>query len=384
MSATDTTEHTTPQMVDWGLAIATARRLVRPGPEVSVGQAQHAVAELRELAKVAEGHVRQYTGLHAEGLPAPVYVVDRNGWVQANADAFKLLLQPLGDKYQSKRADSPAFMTAVGSRMTGLEAGALLAFLSGKVLGQFDPFWDGPASKVNGSAVVPGTESTSQELVQTDPPAGRLLLVAPNIVQVERELGVDARDFRLWVCLHEETHRVQFTAVPWLRDYMRGEIRTFLEQADLDPSAMAAQLRSSLDQVVRAARGEQEVSLIDLVQTPEQKKILDRLTAVMSLLEGHADVVMDGVGPEVVPSVAQIREKFQRRRSGGGWFDQVIKRLLGLDAKLRQYRDGAAFVRYVVDAVGQESFNKVWESPENLPLRDEIAQPHLWVQRVNP
>jgi coenzyme F420 biosynthesis associated uncharacterized protein len=172
--------------------------------------------------------------------------------------------------------------------------------------------------------------------------------------------------------------------VPWLRDYMRSEIRTFLEQADLDPSAMAAQLRSSLEQVVRAARGENEVSLLDLVQTPDQKKILDRLTAVMSLLEGHADVVMDGVGPEVVPSVAQIREKFQRRRSGGGVFDQVIKRLLGLDAKLRQYRDGAAFVRYVVEAVGQESFNKVWESPDNLPLRDEIAQPHLWVQRVNP
>lgn len=212
---------------------------------------------------------------------------------------------------------------------------------------------------------------------------GRLLLVAPNVVHVERELEVNPWDFRLWVCLHEETHRVQFTAVPWLRDHLRGEIESFLNHTDLDPTVMLSQLRQVVEQVGRIGRGDEEVSILDLLQTPAQREILDRLTAVMSLLEGHADVVMDGVGPEVVPSVATIRERFQRRRGGGSWLDQFLKRILGLDAKLRQYRDGAAFVRAVVADVGQEGFNQVWASPDHLPTRGEITNPRAWVRRVH-
>ena len=207
-------------------------------------------------------------------------------------------------------------------------------------------------------------------------PAGRLLLVAPNVAHIERELGVDPHDFRLWVCLHEETHRVQFTAVPWLRDHLRGQIRGFLEQTDLDPSAMFSQFRQGFEQLGRIARGGgDEVSFIDLVQTPAQREIIDRVTAVMSLLEGHADVVMDGVGPEVIPSVSTIRERFQQRRGSGNWLDQFLKRVLGLDAKLRQYRDGAAFVRAVVAEVGQDGFNAVWASPDHLPTKAEITDP---------
>jgi uncharacterized protein (DUF2342 family) len=305
-----------------------------------------------------------------------------------------------------------------GARITGVEAGALLAFLSNKVLGQFDPFWTDPAAGSQGRTTpVPaprthadaarsgerrqpdsaadesrGSDETSPtsggdsatELEQAEPTLGRLLLVAPNVVQIERELGVDPHDFRLWVCIHEETHRVQFTAVPWLRDHLRGEIRSFLEQTDLDPSAMFSQLRNGIEQVGRIVRGDgDEVSLLDLVQTPRQREIIDRVTAIMSLLEGHAEVVMDGVGPEVIPTVATIRERFQRRRSGGTWVDHLLKRLLGLDAKLRQYRDGAAFVRSVVAAVGQEGFNRVWESPDHLPTKAEIADPAAWVRRVH-
>jgi coenzyme F420 biosynthesis associated uncharacterized protein len=212
---------------------------------------------------------------------------------------------------------------------------------------------------------------------------GRLLLVAPNVVHIERELEVNPRDFRLWVCLHEETHRVQFTAVPWLRDHLRSEIKSFLDHTDLDPTVMLSQLRQVVEQFGRISRGDEEVSVLDLLQTPAQREILDRLTAVMSLLEGHADVVMDGVGPEVVPSVATIRERFQRRRGGGSWLDQFLKRILGLDAKLRQYRDGAAFVRAVVADVGQEGFNQIWASPEYLPTRGEISDPRAWVRRVH-
>jgi len=349
-----------PDMVDWELAVTTAKRLMRPGPDIGRGEAADVVEGLRRCAAEAEGLVRAYTGLHADSASAPVLVVDRGGWVQANADGFREVLRPLVAKMRERR-EPGAVATAIGSRVTGMEAGGLLAYLSNKVLGQFDPFYTGDDGAHG----------------------GRLLLVAPNVVQVERELEVDPRDFRLWVCVHEETHRVQFTAVPWLRDHLLGEIAGLISSTELDPNKLAKMMREGLESVGRLVRGDSEVSLLDVMQTPEQKTVLERITAVMSLLEGHADVVMDGVGPEAIPSVAAIRTKFTKRRAGAGPFDQLVRRLLGFDAKLRQYRDGAVFVRGVVDKVGMEGFNTVWDNAANLPGKDEIADPTLWVARVH-
>jgi coenzyme F420 biosynthesis associated uncharacterized protein len=346
------------QTVDWDLAITTARKLVKPGPEITRDGATAAVASLRESAARAEAYVRDVTGLQTPGGTAPALVVDRPGWLQANVDAFRQVLLPLTRKAAQKMDGST--MSAVGARVTGVEVGALLSYLAPKVLGQFDPFFPGR----------PGE------------PGGRLLLVAPNIVAVERELGILPADFRLWVCLHEETHRVQFTAVPWLREYLNGQITAVVESADLDGAALASMLRHAAERIVDALRNGTELSIVDLVQTPEQREIVDRITAVMSLLEGHADVVMDRVGPEVIGSISEIRAKFTIRRQGQG-FDKVIRKLLGLDAKMRQYRDGAAFCRTVIDAVGMDGFNAIWTSPDTLPSKAEIADPHAWVRRVH-
>ena len=202
-------------------------------------------------------------------------------------------------------------------------------------------------------------------------------MVAPNIVHVEREIGADPTDFRLWVCLHEETHRVQFTAVPWMRDHLFGEMQTLA--GSLEPNHL---LDDGFKRIVEALKGGGGPSLIEALGTPEQRAIIDRVTGVMSLLEGHADVVMDGVGPQVIPSVAEIRRSFDRRRKGVGTLDRVLRRLLGLDAKMAQYRDGAAFVRHVVGKVGMAEFNAVWDRPENLPSKAEITDPSAWVSRV--
>lgn len=351
-------------MIDWDLAVLAASKLSGPGPQVSRGEAEAAVTELRAGANRSTGLVRDYTGLVAPegtGRTAPILVVDRPGWIQANVDGFSTILTPLIDKMRSKRGTPSPVAEAVGSRITGLELGGLLGFMSTKVLGQFDPFHAPAGSDV----------------------AGRLLLVAPNIVHVERELDVDPTDFRLWVCLHEETHRVQFTAVPWMRDHLHSEIGNLIESVEVDPAKLANMLGEGVKRVGDLIRGDDEVSLLDLVQTPEQKVVLDRITAVMSLLEGHADVVMDGVGPEVIPSVDDIRRKFNKRRRGASGFDKVIRKLLGFDAKMAQYRNGAVFVRGAIDEVGMEGFNKVWVSPENLPSREEIADPAAWVRRVH-
>ena len=357
----------TDELIDWGLAATTADRLVRPGPQVSRAEAEEVVADLRRYAAAAVGHVFEVTGLQASTSAAPILVVDRRGWVRANMAGLREVLVPLVEKVEERRSSSKAgdLAITVGSRVTGFEVGTVLAYLSSRVLGQYELFGDNS----NGNA-------------------GSLLLVAPNVVHIERELKVTPSDFRLWVCIHEETHRVQFTAVPWLRDHLRGEIREFLSATEIDPTAMAQKLRAAVEVLVDSARNQQRgesppASLLDVVQTPQQREILDRLSAVMSLLEGHADYVMDAVGPQVIPSVTEIRQRFQRRRAKAGRFDQTVRRLLGVDAKLRQYRDGERFVRTVVEQVGMDGFNRVWTSPNTLPTATEISDPDAWVRRVH-
>jgi coenzyme F420 biosynthesis associated uncharacterized protein len=353
-----------PDLVDWDLAAATGVRLLRPGPEATPEQARAAVSELRDGAMAAREHVRSYTGLEVSGEQAPVAVVDRPTWVRSNVQGLRHLLEPMADRIRSRTmAGMPPAVRAIGARLTALEAGAGLAFLGGKVLGQYEMFPpDGPGS---------------------DRP-GRLLLVAPNVVQVERELGVVPSDFRLWVCLHEETHRVQFGAVPWLRAHLVEQVAVLLGAAEESLSTAVVKDRAGevLGAIAAALRGQPGPSLAEAMQSPEQQAVLAEVTAIMSLLEGHADVVMDGVGPQVVPTVTDIRARFQRRREQPGRVEAAVRRLLGLDAKLRQYRDGAAFVRAVVDRVGMTGFNRVWESAQTLPTAAELAAPDEWVARV--
>ena len=354
-------------MVDWDFAVTTGARLVKPGPQIDADEARQAVADLRRYAGQAHGHVAAFTGLDAPTEGSSVAVIDRPGWIQANAAGFRTVLEPLIDKLQERRRVSNPVGDAIGAKVTGAQTGTLLAFLATKVLGQYELF--------------------PPHGVPADRP-GRLLLVAPNIVSAEREMGVDPGDFRLWVCLHEETHRVQFGAVPWLRDHMMGEIRAFVAATEVDPAALAERLKAAAAAAYAAIRdgfdpdATEGGSLVEAVQTPAQREILDRITALMSLLEGHADFVMDGVGPSVIPSVATIRAKFQARRKQAGRTEQVIRRLLGIDAKLRQYRDGERFVRGAVERAGMAGFNQVWQRPENLPTKAEIADPASWVARV--
>lgn len=347
-------------MIDWKLALSTATKLSKPGPDLSAAEVAEAVAELREGAARSEGPVRDFSDLHATSATAPVLVVDRPRWIEANLDTFKVMMDPVVAKLAASNRAPSGVSRVVGEKISGAELGALMSFMSTKVLGQFDPFWNGP----NGEG-------------------GRLLLVAPNIVQAERQLNVDPHDFRLWVCLHEETHRVQFTAVGWMRDHMRSLLDEFVDATDLDASAISSLVTDGLGEAIRIARGDSEASLAELFQNERQREIVDRLTGIMSLLEGHADVVMDGVGPEVIPTVAEIRRKFTQRRQGTGAFDRLLRRLLGLDAKMRQYRDGAEFVREVNVKVGLSGFNAVWAEPANLPTKSEILDPSSWVTRVH-
>ncbi len=341
--------------VDWALAARTGRRWVADGPRIDLADARAAVEELRAAAARAHQPVADTARMDASaGVDSPVHVVDRRSWIDLNVASMQAMLDPVIDTLTAKRAAGRR-ARAVGARVTGTETGALMGYVATKVLGQFD--------------LAPGGTPS-------------LLLVAPNVVAAERELDVDPSDFRLWVCLHEETHRVQFTAVPWLREHLIDRVQALL--VDLVPDATALQER-----LQRVARGlptalrEGGGGVADLVVDRRQREELAAITAVMALLEGHADVVMDDVGPQIVPTVAEIRRKFDVRRRGAGGLDRFLRRALGLEAKMRQYEDGAQFCRAVTERVGVDGFNAVWSEPSALPTADEIADPQAWVARVH-
>lgn len=345
--------------IDFAAAVRAATRLAPTGPTVTPQQAAEAVEALQQFSRESELTVRD-TALLGEGLPvADAVVVDRRGWITATSHGMAELTAPLTARLAHKA-------TARSRAMAGRQLGVVLGFLSGKVLGQFDPLTRGPGGE-----------------------DGQLLLVAPNIIKVERELRLDPADFRRWVCLHESTHRLQFTAVPWLRDYFLSQAAEFGAVADVD----SREVLSRMVRAIRAGSGKGDgagetsrtgkASWIEAMQTPEQRAVFDRMMALMSLLEGHADYVMDAVGPVVVPSVAGIRKAFsERRRRGSGPIDRMLRSLLGMDMKLSQYVKGEKFVSQVVKAVGVQRFNTVWESPQTLPTRAEIGDPDSWLRRV--
>jgi coenzyme F420 biosynthesis associated uncharacterized protein len=286
-----------------------------------------------------------------------VRVVDRKDWASVNIQGLKQVIGPLVSRITGDK-QSGGLTEAIGSRVTGVQAGTILAYLSGRVLGQYEVF-------------------------SSDP--GQLLLIAPNIVEAERRLGADPRDFRLWVCLHEVTHLTQFTAVPWLRAHFLGEVQAFVDASQFDKDQMFERVRRGVATIADATRNpDSRASMLDLVQTPAQRAVLDRLTALMTLLEGHAEFVMDGVGPEVVPSVGEIRSKFNRRRDEANPVEKVIRKLIGIEVKLRQYAEGRQFVHAVVDRVGMAGFNRIWQSPLTLPRLSELTNPAGWVARVAP
>jgi coenzyme F420 biosynthesis associated uncharacterized protein len=337
--------------VDWSLAAKAGIKLARGGPAMSRYTAETATAELAEASKRAELPVREVAGL-ADGLPVPAAdVLDRAGWITAASRSMAHLTG----------ADPDGSGNLIVGKPAGLQAGAMLAYLSSAILGQYDPF-------------------TGEH--------GTLLLVTPNIVSVERSLRLNPSDFRLWVCLHEVTHRVQFSSSPWLAEYMKESVETL--GATVDESMtdvvgrLAAELRSRKEpDSSDGATAGGIIGLLRASQAEPQRDALDRMLVLGTLLEGHADHVMDAVGPAVVPSVATIRAAFDKRRQRkSNPVQRIIKMLLGMDAKMAQYVRGKTFVDAVVLKVGMEQFNTIWTGPETLPLLDEIDNPDAWVKRV--
>jgi coenzyme F420 biosynthesis associated uncharacterized protein len=344
-------------LIDWEVAARAAKRLSPPSPTASRNEAEEAVSDLYRATAEAADRVAELTQLSEPPVTAITRVIDRAAWIDTNAGGLRTVMDPLVARLTEERPVGKVAQS-VGGRLTGVQVGLVLGFLSGKVLGQFEFF---------------------------ERPGGQLLLVAPNLVAVERQLKVDPHDFRLWVCLHEVTHRVQFTAVPWLRQHMLDEIHALTSSLDTDPAELRRRVTGAVSELVKVVRGQGDgAGLLAVLATPEQREVLDRITAFMSLVEGHAEYVMNAVSPSVIPSQQVIESRFAaRRQRSGNPLDRLLRRLLGMEAKTRQYTEGSAFVRGVVERIGVTDFNAIWTSPETLPSKAEIADPARWIARVH-
>jgi coenzyme F420 biosynthesis associated uncharacterized protein len=344
--------------VDWAFAATVGARLARPGPAASEYTRRQVIEELAVCARDAELPVREVSGLNEGAAVTEARIVDRPEWIKAATQSMRVM---------TGGADRPRGF--VSGHVTGAQTGAVLAFVSSGILGQYDPFGD------NGGQ---GADSANAH-------GGELLLVWPNVISVERTLRVTPRDFRLWVCLHEVTHRVQFRANPWLAEHMSSALGVLTNDAGDGVGEVAGRLAEYVR--TRRETGDADsggvLGFVRAVQGEPQREALDQLLVLGTLLEGHADHIMDAVGPAVVPSVATIRRRFDERRSRHQPpLQRILRALLGIDAKMAQYTRGKAFVDHVVGKVGMERFNTVWSGPQTLPRPTEIDEPQRWIDRV--
>jgi coenzyme F420 biosynthesis associated uncharacterized protein len=346
--------------VAWSLAEKVAVRVAGRDPFADSYHSDSLLADFEELTREAEVLVTEETGLVSLSGPARVRVTDRAGWVKANVGSFRRLLAPLtekfGDKLQPNRAAS-----AITRNVTAVEMGTLLGWMSTRVLGQYDLL-----------------------LVEDEAPEDQDIVyyVGPNVLALEKRFGFPPREFRLWLALHEVTHRAQFTGVPWLRPHFLSLVDGVLGSVDPDPGRLLDALRRAVEEMRSGRNPLDEGGLVALLATPEQREVLDQVGGLMSLLEGHGDVTMDRAGADRVPSAERFSRVLRARRNNRPGPAKLMQKLVGLEAKMKQYELGERFIAAVEAEGGPELLARVWEGPERLPTMAEIREPAAWLDRV--
>jgi coenzyme F420 biosynthesis associated uncharacterized protein len=347
-----------PEPVDWDLAERVARRFAGREPIAAsyLGGSLH--ADFSAVTTRAEQLVGDFTGLHAPGT-ASACVLDRPQWVHANVASMRRMLHPLTARVADRMARSP--VAPIGRRVAGTEMGVLLGFMAQRVLGQYDL------------------------LVPDDPGApddtGAVYYVGANILALEKRYAFRPHDFRLWIAIHEVTHRAQFTAIPWLKQYFLSLVEQALAIVDPDPGRLAQAMMRAADELRKGHNPLDDGGLVALFASSEQRGVLAKVQALMSLLEGHGNSVMNELGRVHIAGQERMARVLQARRRSRG-VAGVLYKLLGFESKLRQYEIGESFVAEVVRVGGPHAIDAAWRGPEYLPTMDELARPTEWLTRV--
>jgi coenzyme F420 biosynthesis associated uncharacterized protein len=370
----------------------------RPGPVITSAEGIHLVADLHGQVAKAFGYVAEITGLDqaaARAAQSETLIVDRRGLIRSLINTVEELAKTA---WKDEGLSWPARQTA------SAQLGALTGVMAYRVLGHYDPFYrqslplavnealtrDETTDSLRSDVTSPlpagrsggfGTRSAARSNSFSAVTAGRIVLAAPNILRFEREIEADPRDFHLWVALHEVTHAVQFAAAPWLADWLRERFEALIG-ADNEPGSPSEFLRA-FKRLPDLFADEAMPNTWSPLLSPVQSSLLAQITAAMSLLEGHADIIMDAVGPKVVRTLEHLRPRFEARRLARGRLERAVRRAAGIEAKTAQYVQGAVFVRAGLAALGHEGFNAVFSSPATLPTAAEMDDPAAWIARIS-
>jgi coenzyme F420 biosynthesis associated uncharacterized protein len=343
-------------LIDWSLAVRVGRIVAGGGPETTPDFRASVWRDFTEFTARSDELVREFTGLQpAEPAPEPL-VVDRPGWIKANIVSFQDVLAPLTEKL-AKRTGSNVVTRRLMAGALGVQMGALLGYFSQKVLGQYD--------------LVLGSEA-----------GGKVYYVGPNIVEAERRFGLEPRDFRLWIAIHEVTHRTQFTAVPWLRDQMRTFMESAIGGLDLDASRLKEIAARGRELVFAGPSAWSASNVMNLLMNEEQRALLEEMQALMCVIEGHGTYVMNRIGAEQIPTFRDMKAAIESRRGGGGGPERALQKALGMDMKYEQYALGERFCNEVASLAGDDAVNRVWIGRGAFPSMAELRDPESWLKRV--
>lgn len=347
--------------VDWSLAEKVAVRAAGREPFADSYHYASLARDFDELTAMAEDQVAEATGLRSLTGTARARVTDRQGWVRANIASFQRLLRPITDRLDEQISSNP--FAPVASRVAGVEVGMILGWMSGRVLGQYDLL------------VVEDENPEDQDIVY---------YVGPNIIGLEKKFAFPPREFRHWLALHEVTHRAQFTGIPWMREHFLGLVQATVESVDPDPRRFAEALTRVVTEVRSGRNPLDEGGVMAVLASEEQREVLSQVSGLMSLLEGHGDVTMDRAGADQIPNAARFGQVLRQRRQQGTPIARLLQKLIGLEAKLKQYEQGEAFIAMVEKEGGTELLDVAWVDPANLPSIEEIRDPDAWIARVRP
>lgn len=352
-----------PGPVDWQLAERVAIRAAGTDAFSRSYLADSLQADFEEATAEAEELVAEATGLRSLSGPARARVTDRAGWVQANVASFQRLLRPITEKLGERLGSSRA--SGITRKVGGAEVGLLLGWMSSRVLGQYDMLVvDDPAAH----------DHADQDVVY---------YVGPNVLALEKRFAFPPKEFRLWLALHEVTHRAQFTGVPWLREHYLSLVHQTLDAVDPDPKRFLDALGQVLEDLKAGRKPLEDGGIATLLASPEQRAALDKVGGLMSLLEGHGDITMDRAGAGRIPSAERFARVLRERRAEASPAAKLVRRLIGLEAKLNQYAQGERFIEEVERlGGGPQALEPVWRGERWLPTLSEIRNPQDWLDRV--
>ncbi len=346
--------------IDWDAAKSLAVRMNQQEPLLA-DERERLDVYYRSLVDRCFPIVQAYTGIELSGTSERTFTFDRVDWIGANIEAFKHLLDPIERLVAAQRAKGNNAFSGLNRRLASAEVGLLLGYLARRVLGQYD-------------LALLGREPVE---------GGKLYYVEPNIRQIEATLGLPRNDFRMWLALHETTHAFEFEGNPWVPQYFNGLLNRYLGTVQHDAQLLTSGLGGLRTIVDRTRNRDANSSWVEAVMTREQRDIFGQLQALMCMVEGYSNHVMNAVGRDLLPTYDTISRRFEQRKTRKSPTDELFGRVTGLKLKMEQYRLGEEFIDAIVAARSHDVARRVWDGPELLPTMAEIRNPSAWLSRID-